>query len=54
MAERSKARVCGRSLAGVAGLNPARGMDVRIVCVAQKGQKAHPGQSGQRSSTDEV
>ena len=28
MAERSKARVCGRSLAGVVGLNPARGMDV--------------------------
>ena len=32
MAERSKARVCGRSHAGVAGSNPARGMDVCIVC----------------------
>ena len=27
MAERSKARVYGRSLAGIAGLNPAGGMD---------------------------
>ena len=32
MAERSKARVCGRSLAGVAGSNPAGGMDVCVVC----------------------
>ena len=28
---RSKARVCGRSLAGTAGLNPARGKDVFLV-----------------------
>ena len=35
VAERSKARVCGRSLAGVAGSNPAGGMDVCVVCVAQ-------------------
>ena len=28
MAKRSKARVCGRWLAGIAGSNPARGMDV--------------------------
>ena len=36
MAERSKARVCGRSLAGIAVLNPAEGMDVlsltSVVC----------------------
>jgi hypothetical protein len=30
--ERSKARVCGRSLVGVAGLNPAGDMDVCVVC----------------------
>jgi hypothetical protein len=32
VAERSKGRVCGRSLAEVAGSNPAGGMDVRVVC----------------------
>jgi hypothetical protein len=31
-AERSKARVCGRSLAGVAGSNPAGDVDVCVVC----------------------
>ena len=35
MAERSKAWVCGRSLAGIAGLNPAGGMDI-CVCVVSK------------------
>ena len=35
VAERAKARVCGRSLAGVAGSNPAGGMDVCFVCVTQ-------------------
>jgi hypothetical protein len=35
MAERSKAWVCGRSLAGIASSNPARGMDVCVVCVVQ-------------------
>ena len=29
--ERSKARVCGHSLAGIAGSNPAGGMDVCVV-----------------------
>ena len=29
----SKASVCSRSNAGVAGSNPAEGMDVRFVCV---------------------
>ena len=32
VAERSKARICGRSLAGVAGSNFAVGMDVCVVC----------------------
>ena len=31
MAARSKASVCSRSLAGIAGLNPAGGMDVLFV-----------------------
>ena len=34
-AEQSKARVCGRSLAGVAGSNPAGGMNVCVVCVVK-------------------
>jgi hypothetical protein len=33
--ERSKARVSGWSLAGIAGLNPAGSMDVCVVCVVQ-------------------
>ena len=32
VAERFKARVCGRSLAGIAGLNPAGDKDVCVVC----------------------
>ena len=32
VAERSKARVCGPLLAGVAGSNSAGGMDVCVVC----------------------
>jgi hypothetical protein len=35
VAERSKARVCGRSLAVIAGSNPAEGMDVSVVCSRQ-------------------
>ena len=35
MAERSKAMVCGRSLAGVAGSNPAGGMDVCVMCIVK-------------------
>ena len=55
VAERSKARVCRRSLAGVAGANPAEGLDVCLLCVLySKDKKAKPGQLGQRSSTDEV
>jgi hypothetical protein len=32
-AERSKARICVRSLAGIAGSHPAGGMDVCVACV---------------------
>ena len=32
LAARSKTWVCGRSLAGIAGSNPSRGMDVSFVC----------------------
>ena len=39
MAERYKAKVCGRSLSGVAGSNPAGGMAVCVICVAQLGRK---------------
>jgi hypothetical protein len=31
MAEQSKAKVCGYSLAGIAGSNPAEGMDVCLL-----------------------
>jgi hypothetical protein len=33
VAARSRAYVCGHLVAGVAGLNPARGMDVRLLCL---------------------
>jgi hypothetical protein len=32
VAARSKALVCGRSLVGIAGSNPADGMDVCVSC----------------------
>ena len=35
VAARSKARVCDRSLAEVAGSNPAGGMDICVVCAVQ-------------------
>ena len=44
VAERPKARVCARSLAGVVGSNPAGIMDV---CVVSKIQEENAGQSGQ-------
>ena len=42
MAEKSRARICDRSLVGVAGSkkNPVGGLDVSVVCVVQQGQKA--------------
>jgi hypothetical protein len=39
VAEKSKARVYGRLLAGIAGSIPVRGMDVCVVCVVQYGPK---------------
>ena len=35
VADRSKARVCGRFCAGIVGSNPAGGMDICAVCVVQ-------------------
>ena len=53
MAERSKVRVCGRSLVGlVAGSNPAGGMDVCVVCVVRKGRMKD--NQDKDTSTDEV
>jgi hypothetical protein len=33
VAERSKALVCGRLVAGIAGSNPAEGMDMSLLCL---------------------
>jgi len=33
VAVRSKVKVCGRSIAGIEGLNPAEGLDVRLLCL---------------------
>ena len=38
LAERSKVRVCSRSLAGIAGSNPATGMDVSCECCVLSGR----------------
>ena len=56
MAERSKARVRGRSLAGVAGSNHAGGMDVCVLCVLySKGQKGKSRDNPDKeTSTDTV
>jgi hypothetical protein len=57
VAVRFKARVWGRLLAGVACSNPARGLDVYVVCVCvlySKDKRQKPGQPGQRSSTNKV
>ena len=51
MTERSKTRVCSRSLAGVAGLNPASGMDV---CVVSKDERQYAGQAHKKPITDEA
>jgi hypothetical protein len=40
VADRSKARVCGRSLAGIAGSNPSGSTEDDVVCVVQYEQKA--------------
>jgi hypothetical protein len=33
VAVRPKAKVCGRSMAGIAGSNPVESMDVRLMCL---------------------
>ena len=38
MAAGSKARVCGRSLAGIASSNPPKGMDVSFGCCVLSGR----------------
>ena len=55
MAERSKARVCGRSLARIEGSNPAGGMDVcsLVSVVCYQVEVSASGRSPvQRSPTD--
>ena len=65
MAERSKARVCGRSLVEIAGLNPAGGMDVCVVCkdrrnkrgqsrqtVTEKVQRVHKRRNSEKKNPD--
>ena len=57
MAARSKAWVCGRSLAGIAGSNPARGMNVcvlRVLCVVEVAGSATGRSLVQRSPTERV
>jgi hypothetical protein len=49
VSERSKARVCGLSLTGVEGSNPAGGWMFVLCVLYRKGQEAKPGQSGQRN-----
>ena len=51
MAERSKARVCGRLRAGVTGSKPAGRMDVCVVC---KDKCQNAGQSNKETSRDRV
>jgi hypothetical protein len=54
VAERSKARICCRSLAGVAGSNPARAW-IFVFCVVSKDKKAKmQDNEDKETSTDEV
>jgi hypothetical protein len=49
VAERSKARACGRSPAGIAGSNSAEGMEVfllRVLCVVRSLRRADPSSRG--------
>ena len=54
VAKRSKTRVCGHSLAGITGSNPAGGMDVCVVCVLKEGHEAKAGTIGTKKNTDTV
>ena len=53
MAERSKARIYGRSLARIAGSNPAGGMDVCLLCVLYSKDKRHS-QDNQYKEVEQV
>ena len=53
MTERSKARVCGRSRAGIASSNPAGGKDV-LCCVCCTVQGKMQDNEDTETSTDEV
>ena len=44
VADRSKVRVCGRPLVGIAGSNPAGGMDVCLLCFVLSGRSLCDGQ----------
>ena len=53
MAEQSKARICGRSLNGIAVSNPNGGMDVSFVSVVCQVEVSATGRSlVQKSPTD--
>ena len=55
MAARSKVQFCGRCVAGVAGSNPAGGMDICLLCVflcCQVDVSASGLSLGQRSPTE--
>ena len=55
VAARSKASICGRSLAGIAGLSPSGGIDIFIVlcCTVKKKGKMQDSQDAE-TSTDNV
>ena len=50
----SKVRVCDRSLAGVAGSNPAGGTDVCVVCCIVRTKDKMQDSQDKEMSTDEV
>ena len=54
VAERSKTRVCAQSLAGIAGSNPARGMDLCVVCCTYRQKAKRRIIKTKEPSTDEV
>ena len=52
VASRSKEWICGRSLSGIAVLNPAWGMDVRVLCVVGQRSLCWTRKIVQRSLTE--
>ena len=47
--KQSKARVCGRSLAGIADSNPAEGMDFVLCLMYSKDKRQNAGQPRKRT-----